>query len=253
MSGMAWLTGEPDDQPRIMRGPCDPIAGMHGCFAALLGLRERDRTGVGVLVESPMIEAALNCSAEMLVEWSANGVRLERIGNRSRTAAPQGVHPTLHDEEWLAVSVTNNEQWAALADLIGLDDPALSTLEARLEAHDRIDEVLEGWLGSRPLAVAENELQTAGVPAIGCRPPSQLRHHPQFEARRFYEEVAHPSVGTHRMPAQPYRLRGIDRWIRRPTPLFGQHNREILGELGLAAAEIDALEGAGLIGTAPRF
>ena len=93
MSGMAWLTGHPDDQPRIMRGPCDPIAGMHGAFAALLGLRERAASGAGMLVESPMVEAAINCSTEMIAEWTAAGVELTRGGNRSRFAAHRGCIP----------------------------------------------------------------------------------------------------------------------------------------------------------------
>ena len=250
---MAWLTGEPDDQPRIMRGPCDPIAGMHGSFAALLALRERDRTGVGVRVESPMIEGALNCSAEMLVEWSANGARFERLGNRSRTHAPQGVYPTAVEEEWLAVSVATDVQWAALAPLIGLDDAPLGSADQRAAAHDRIDDALGAWAAVLQVGTAEAELAGAGVPAVACRPPSRLRFHPQFEARGFYEEVTHPVVGTHRMPGQPYRLRGVERWIRRPTPLLGEHNHEILAVAGASGRVIGELESSGRIGTTPRF
>ncbi|MDG2028148.1 MAG: CoA transferase [Acidimicrobiales bacterium] len=253
MSGMAWLTGHPDDQPRIMRGPCDPIAGMHGAFAALLGLRTRDVTGEGVFVESPMVEAAINCSAEMIVEWTANGVALERLGNRSRFAAPQGVYPAGGTEEWLAVSVETDAQWAALASLIGVDADSAPDVAARVERHDAIDESIAAWVADRPVLDAAAALVAAGVPALECRNHGMLRFHPQFEARGFYEEVAHPAVGTHLMPGQPYRIRGVDRWVRTPTPTLGQHNHEVLRELGLDAAEIAALEAAGEIGTVPVF
>ena len=253
MSGMAWLTGHADDQPRIMRGPCDPIAGMHGSFAALLALRRRDTTGVGVLVESPMIEAALNCTVEMLVEWDANGTRLERLGNRSRFAAPQGVYATAVDEQWLAISVETNEQWAALAPLIGVDAAAFATFEARVEAHDTIDEAIGTWVRVLDGDRATADLVHAGVPAIVCRNHGMLRFHPQFMARGFYERVAHPAVGTHLMPGQPYRMRGIDRWIDAPSPTLGQHNHQILTELGLSRVEIEALEASGQIGTVPVF
>ncbi len=251
MSGMAWLTGHEADQPRIPRGPCDPIAGMHGCFAALLGLRKRDTTGKGVFIESAMVEGAINCAAEMIVEYSANGVTLNRLGNRSRFAAPQGIYETAEPEQWLAISCGSDQAWMALAGVVGVDADEYATLEERQGAHDQIDLHVARWVASRTLVQAEDELAEAGVDAIACRNHSRLRFHPQFEDRRFYELVEHPEVGTHYMPAQPYRMRGIERWITNATPMLGQHNHEILTELGLSASEIASLEESGVIGTVP--
>jgi len=64
LSGLAWLTGHRDDQPRIQRGPCDPLAGMHATLALLVALQEREATGRGHLVECTMVEGALNVAAE---------------------------------------------------------------------------------------------------------------------------------------------------------------------------------------------
>ena len=83
LSGLAWMTGHLDDQPRIPRGPCDPIAGMHGAFAILVALAERVRTGGGHHVETTLVESALNIAAEQLVERSAYGNLMQRDGNRS--------------------------------------------------------------------------------------------------------------------------------------------------------------------------
>ena len=253
MSGMAWLTGHPDDQPRIMRGPCDPIAGMHGAFAALLALRRRDATGEGVFVESPMVEAAISCSAEMIVEWSANGVELERLGNRSRFAAPQGVYPVAGDEEWLAISVETDDEWRGLAAVIGVDAARFPSEADRRVGHDEIDIAIGSWAASVSMGEAVEMLETAAAPALECRNHGMLRFHPQFVARGFFEQVAHPAVGTHLMPGQPYRMRGIDRWVRTPTPTLGQHNHEVLGELGLTPDDIAALESSGEVGTSPVF
>ena len=253
MSGMAWLTGHADDQPRIMRGPCDPIAGMHGAFAALLALRRRDATGTGVFVESPMVEAAISCSAELIVEWSANGVELTRQGNRSRFAAPQGAYATAGDEQWLAISVETDQEWLRLAEVIGVDATRFGSLADRREHHDEIDAAITAWTGSVAMDTALDILERAAVPAVTCRNHGMLRFHPQFAARGFFEEVAHPAVGTHLMPGQPYRLRGVERWVRSPTPTLGQHNHEVLAELGLRPEEIAALESAGAIGTSPVF
>ncbi len=247
MSGMAWLTGHPNDQPRIPRGPCDPIAGMHGAFNALLGLRKAELTGKGVFVESTMIESAVNCAAEMVIEWTANGVALERLGNRSRHAAPQGVYQGSDAETWLAVSVETDEQWRALAKLIGRD-PSW-TFAQRQAGHDDIDAAMETLVGSRTVGAAEAALQEAGVPAVVCRNHAALHQHPQFEARGFFELVDHPAVGEHHMPGQPFRMDGIDRWIRTPTPTLGQHNHDVLAALGFSTNDIADLEERNEIGT----
>ena len=88
MTGMAWWTGHDFDQPRIPRGPCDPLAGMHSAFAMLLALQQRELTGQGCFIEVSMVEAALNAVAEQVVEYTAYGTILNRLGNRSRDAAP---------------------------------------------------------------------------------------------------------------------------------------------------------------------
>ena len=180
LTGMAWVTGHIEDQPRIMRGPCDPIAGMHGAFAAILGLAVRERTGQGVFVESTMVEAALNCSAEQIVEYTAYGNVMERAGNRSPYAAPQGLYPCRGHEQWLALAVATDEQWQVLVDVLGspewADRPEYATDAGRRAAHDAIDEGLYAWAAEQDLAEAVARLVSAGVPAaprLGSPPPAR--------------------------------------------------------------------------------
>src|SRR5439155_912893 len=82
ISGLAWVTGFADGPPVIPRGPCDPLAGLHAALALLVALEHRRRTGEGQLVESTMVEAALNATADQVLEWQAYGRLLGRDGNR---------------------------------------------------------------------------------------------------------------------------------------------------------------------------
>lgn len=100
----------------------DPLAGMHGAFAALLGLALRDATGHGCQIEVPMVEVALKAAAEQIVEWSAYGRQMQREGNRSPYAAPQGLYRCRDDEQWLALSCEHDMQWHGLRRVMG--DPA---------------------------------------------------------------------------------------------------------------------------------
>ena len=79
-SGLAWMTGHAGGPPMVPRGVCDPVGGMHAAFAMMLALEHRERTGEAQLIEVALIEPALNIAAEQVIEWSANGVLLERHG-----------------------------------------------------------------------------------------------------------------------------------------------------------------------------
>src|SRR5262249_56531824 len=89
LTGMAWLTGFADGPPVLPRGPCDPLAGLHAVVALLVALEHRHRTGRGQLVESTMVEAALNAAAETALERRAHRARPARDGNRGPPGAPQ--------------------------------------------------------------------------------------------------------------------------------------------------------------------
>ena len=254
VTGLAWITGYADDQPRIQRGPCDPNAGMHGAFAALVGLAQRDRTGTGCLVEAPMFDAAVAIAAEPVLEWTAYGHALGRDGNRSPRAAPQGVYPCRDRERWLALSVLDDDQWRQLIAVLGnppwADDPGLATAAGRRERHEVLDHHLADWATRQDLDDAVAALVAAGVPAAPAVDPRRTAGHPQYEARGFHEPVDHPVAGVHATPGLPFRYRSVDRWIRRPAPTLGQDNDDVLGgRLGCTAGELAALAEAGVIGT----
>jgi crotonobetainyl-CoA:carnitine CoA-transferase CaiB-like acyl-CoA transferase len=257
MTGMAWVTGHEYDQPRIPRGPCDPLAGMHSAFAMLAALRRRDETGEGCFVEVSMVESALNAAAEQVVEFTANGTLISRLGNRSRDAAPQGLYQCAGAERWLAISVATDEHWTLLKSALGepswANESAFDTHEGRVGAHDVIDKHLEQWAHDRDSVAAAELLVQHGVPAADLSDARVGSTHPQLVARGFFEELDHPVVGRHKVPAMPFKYRTIDTWYRSPAPTLGQDNTGILSELlGLTPESIAALADKGVIGTIPR-
>jgi len=262
LSGLAWTTGHADDQPRIPRGPCDPLAGVHAALAFFVALAERAASGGGHHVESTMVESALNVAAEQVVEWSAYGTLIRRDGNRSPLAAPQGLYPCAGGqpgmESWLALSVASDAQWRALRAALGHPQWAMNaTLDhraGRRAAHDAIDMRLREWTRGRERDHLVAELRALGIPASAVADPSRLlQTNPQLRARRYFEAPQHPVVGAMPLPSWPFRYTSIERWLRMPAPTIGQDNERVLsGILGLSAAEIRDLEAEGVIGTRPR-
>jgi crotonobetainyl-CoA:carnitine CoA-transferase CaiB-like acyl-CoA transferase len=243
VTGMAWVTGFPDSAPVLVRGACDPLAGMHAVIAAMLALEERDRRGEGCMVEATMVEAALNAAAEQVIEWSTTGTVLTREGNRGHGAAPQGVYQCAGDDRWVAIAVVTDEQWRALCSMTGL------TLDR--SAHDEIDDALSVWTSTRDADEVADQLIAAGVPAGVVIAPRDVVHNPQLRHRGLFEMEHHPITGDHELLSLPFQLNGEPTWTGRPSPSLGEHNTEVLTELGLTADEIAELEADGIIGTRP--
>jgi crotonobetainyl-CoA:carnitine CoA-transferase CaiB-like acyl-CoA transferase len=260
VSGMAWITGHVDDQPRIPQGPCDPLSGMNAAFATLVALAEREVTGEGSLVEVPMVEGALNAGAEQIVEYTAYGGLMHRDGNRSPWAAPQGVYACRGVEQWLAVSVATDEQWQQLVKALDrppwATGPGLESRDGRRRQHDRIDAGLSEWAAGQDRDAAVALLVGAGVPAAPLVDSRLTSLHPQLLARGFYEQVSHPVVGTHPLSTVPFRFATLDLagepWIRRRAPMLGENSEEVLRELlGLSDHDLDRLREQSVIGTEP--
>ncbi|HUE09184.1 MAG TPA: CoA transferase [Acidimicrobiales bacterium] len=258
-SGLTWLTGHPDLLPFEPYTVGDPNAGLHALFGLLLALQHRRRTGEGGLVEASMVDAALNVAAEQVVEHSAYGALLERQGNRGPTAAPQNLYrvakpdESARDDTWVAIAVANDEQWRLLRVALGepawADDAELEATPGRLRAQDEIDVRLGEWCRGKQADDVVRRLSDAGVPVATVTQPHHQPDLPPFQDRRFFEEVKHPVIGNSRYSTLPIRFeRGPERWHTRHAPLLGEHNRELLGQLGLTSDDLDALEAEGVIG-----
>jgi crotonobetainyl-CoA:carnitine CoA-transferase CaiB-like acyl-CoA transferase len=92
------------------------------------------------------------------------------------------------------------------------------------------------------------QLEAARVPSAAVQRIDQVVADPQVQARGMLFEQDHPVLGRVRLPNVPYRFSDVDLTPRRPAPLLGEHNREILRDLlGYPEAEIRRLEDEGVL------
>jgi crotonobetainyl-CoA:carnitine CoA-transferase CaiB-like acyl-CoA transferase len=255
ISGMASVTGHPDAPPLVPSGPCDVLAGTHAVVALLAALAQRDRTGTGQLVEVPMVEVALNVAAEVVIAWSSDGSVVGRHGNRDPVAAPQGLY-RCRDGGWLALTVATDAQWDRLSKLLGSpswsEASDLRTAPGRRAAHDDIDVHLRAYVRAYPLDALVSALHDAGIPAAPVVGAGLVDRDEQMRSRGFFESVAHPVMGAHEVPGWPMRPAAEPtRWYPRPAPMLGEHNVEVLRELGVSEPELAELEREHVIGTTP--
>jgi crotonobetainyl-CoA:carnitine CoA-transferase CaiB-like acyl-CoA transferase len=254
VSGYGWLTGEPDREP-ITNSTIDPITGYHAAFAICAALAHRRRTGEGQLVEVPMAEVALNVAADGIVTASAYGVTRVREANRGPGAAPQGVYPCAGEDQWIALSVEDDDQWTALVRSLGSPlwalDRALATRAARRERHDEIDKALAHAFADQPRDEIVARLLAAGVTCAPVWDSAEIDSMSEIVEADFFTTLAHPAVGPVTYPGTGLRSPDFSLDPTRPAPLVGEHTAEVLEELlGLGADERARLSAEGVIGPA---
>jgi crotonobetainyl-CoA:carnitine CoA-transferase CaiB-like acyl-CoA transferase len=249
-SGVADVTGYVDGAPRLLGGLLpDAIAGAHVAWALLAALRHRDRTGEGQYIDGAMYETLLPLIAAPIADHAMNGREPRRIGNRDAHCVPHGVYPARGEDEWVAISVADDEEWRALRDAVGREgwarDAELATAAGRRAREDALDGAIAAWTRERTPLDAAEELQRAGVTAAPVLRSAEVLSDLQLLHRGFVVESEHPVSGRRRHYGVPWRGAGVPNLT--PAPLLGQHTRDVLGRLlGLDAPALDELEAAGV-------
>ena len=161
-------------------------------------------------------------AAEQLIDYSASGRVHTSLGNAS-PLLEQDVFRCLGDDQWVAISIPA----AAAMQIVGEVTGAQSMAELAL------------WCAERSAPDVTAALWSRGVPASPVLWAQESIDNPQLIARGFFETVAHPVCGAHPYISWPGRFSaGPAVWNRQPSPTMGQHNAEILSELGFDAVQI---------------
>ncbi|MFD3588080.1 CoA transferase [Streptomyces sp. NPDC058683] len=249
-SGLTGLTGwGPGDVVGVIYGHGDIVAGLQAALATVAALEHRAATGRGQHVDLSQLEAiAAHMGTSLL-----GGPQVEPSGNTHPRWSPQGVYRCLGADRWLAVSVRDDAEWAALCEVIGrpglATDERTRTAEARRHAVPLVDAALEEWTRTMPADLAAEALQAHGVPAGAVQDGRELvEHDPQLRARGFYVRKEHPVAGAFLHEGVPIRLTRTPGAIRTAAPVLGADTDAVLSEVaGFPAERVRELREAGVL------
>ena len=256
-SGLAFTTGYPDSGP-YKQGIAFPdvVGGLHGTVIALAALWQRWRTAEPVAVDLSQLETAIAVAGEQFLRASfdaAGPAHPPRRGARSVDAAPAGIYRCRGEDDWLALTITDDDAWTALAALLGVGhcSPAWKQAAERHADHDAIDAVIERWTMTRDKHVAAAELQAAGITASAVMTIADIVNDEHSIARGLMVDHARPGERPQLFPRLPFRFDATPAAIS-PAPKLGQHNESVLAEFGYDSDEIAALYASNAIATKPR-
>lgn len=236
----------------------DASAPLAVVFASLTALWRRESSGVGSFIDLSHSEGFAWYLAGQLGEWALNGRAPTPTGNVDPTCVPHGCYRTASQGStvpghWIAVAAETDEQWSGLARLLGHrewaeDGHPWASIVGRLAARAEIDERLSAWTATRDRLVATDELQAAGVIAAPVAEPSAILPSPQLQARGWFHAVEQPYLGTRLLPGFLWTMQPDLPEYSRRSGLVGEHNQEVLAELGYSEGEIRRLHTSRAIG-----
>jgi len=224
-------------------GPChqhvaygDPVAGLYGAAATLIGLFGRERLG-GADVELCQVECLFQLGASSIIAEQVAQARLPQTGSRRADMAPCCVVPALGHEAWLTVAVDSDAAWRALARAIGrpdlADDVSLGSLAGRKAREDQLETAIAAWAADKEPRAAAELLQAAGAPAAPVIAVHELFPDPHLQDCGFWAVQYRRYVEDHFTPQPPFRYDGARPTFSRAAPLLGEHTDEVLAELGI--------------------
>jgi crotonobetainyl-CoA:carnitine CoA-transferase CaiB-like acyl-CoA transferase len=260
MAGVTGLTGYHDGDGQrytLSNALGDPVGGLHGVFALMVALRERESTGRGQLIELAQVESLIPFVAGEIVDFQFTGKVPTARGNRHRDHAPHGIYPCAGDDNWIALACATDDQWRSLASALGIDriadDPRFAGAPARKANEDALDAELSRAIAPLSADDCVARLHEANVLAAPVNSAPAVMADPQIQSREYFVAIDRAVVGTHLYPGPVARIPETPLRADEPAPLLGEHNRQVLAELlKMSDDEIAELERAGVIGSRPR-
>jgi len=254
-SGVMSTTGYADGPPLRTGAPyVDILGGAHLHGALMMGLLERERTGVGRLVEVAMVEAMYPSLATVLDQYhNAGRVIPLRSGNAfaNHNRAPYNVYEAADGH--VAIILVTEGQWQNLLRAMGRedlkDDQRFLTNDDRTRNFEETEEVVRTWTRANTRADIFAATSEAKVPCAPVRDIEEVMLDPHMHERGSLEWVDHydyddPVV----LPNSALRVHGANKVPTAPSPRVGEHNRDIYGGLlNLSDLELEELDAEGVI------
>jgi formyl-CoA transferase len=250
MSGIISVTGDEDGPPAKAGLPVSDLgAGLFAAYGILCALEHRQRTGEGQIVDTSLLEAAMALTVREATEYWVTGQAPRALGSAHRLAAPyQALRAS---DGWFTVGASNDQLFAALCAALGLAglaaDPRFAREPDRMRHRDALIAELERTTAKESRAYWLARFDAAGVPSGPINDYAEALADPHALARDMIVDLVHPGAGPIKALGVPVKLSDTPGAVDRPAPLLGQHNAEVLTELGYSDAEQRSLKEHGVI------
>jgi crotonobetainyl-CoA:carnitine CoA-transferase CaiB-like acyl-CoA transferase len=249
-AGLMSITGEPGGAPlKNGNSVADINAGILAVVGILAAYAHKQKTGQGQVVETSLMEAALQQTYWHAAIQFATGESPGPTGSAHILTAP---YQAFHAKDgWINIGGANQANWERIAEVLGhpewRDDPRFRTNSDRMANLAALVEAMNAVLGTRSTAEWIEAFDAAGVPVGPVNSIGEALAHPQTKARGMVVDLVHPQAGPTRAVGCPVHFSATPTAITRPAPLLGEHTRVLLRDYGYSDTEIDGFIANGVV------
>jgi formyl-CoA transferase len=250
LCGIMSVTGFAGQGPmRAGAAVADVTAGLQAALGIMTAIVERETTGEGQWVQSNLLQAGLTLLDFQAARYTMDGQVPPQVGNDHPTSMPTSAYRTA--DGFINVAAAGSAIWKRLCDAIGrpdlMSDPRFASAQGRATHRTALADEINAVLASRPSLEWVESLNAAGVPCGPIHAMDEVFADAQVRHLNAAVAVEHPTLGTLSILNQAIKLSRTPGAVVTATPERGEHSDEILGELGLSAAEVAGLRESGVI------
>ena len=252
MSGMMSVTGFPDAPPCKV-GPSigDNYSGAYLCMGILMALYQREKTGVGQRLDVAMMDTLFSIMENFVVEYTIAGKTPHRAGNQDPSIAP---FDSFHAKDGdFVMGCGTDAMYARLCEAMGREDlitnPLFVTNIGRCDNYAQLKPEIEKWTTTKTVAELEEIIVGLSIPFGNILTIPQAAEHPQTKIRNMLWDVEQPGMdATIKIPGTPIKMHGQEDKCQKASPLLGEDNDNVYGDiLGYSAEKIAELRKDGII------
>jgi crotonobetainyl-CoA:carnitine CoA-transferase CaiB-like acyl-CoA transferase len=252
VSGFAAINGFADREPVLPpMYLADGIAGTYGASAAMIALREVEiKGGRGQVIDLPLLDPLFAILSPQAANYRLTGKVRPRTGSRSTNSAPRNAY-RCSDGHYVGLSGSIQKMAERLFRAIGrpdmVDDPRFRTNADRLRHADELDAIIGEFIGTRTQAENVSFFEKAEVTIGPIYDTPQIMADPHVIERELIADYPDAEMGQIPMHHVVPRFDRTPGSIRTRAPKLGEHNQELLGEIGIGAGDVAELRKAGVV------
>ena len=250
MGGLMSITGAPGEGPMRVGIPvADLTAGLFCAMGIQTALLERQKSGLGQWVNTSLLQAQIFMLDFQAARWLSEKQIAGQAGNNHPTSVPTGVFKTLDGSINLAVA--GETIWKRFAEAIDKEEwlqmEEFKDAKSRLKNRDYLNQIIEEVTITKTSNEWVEMLEKVGVPCGPINSIDKVFDDPQVKHLGIAQEIETIPFGETKLVGQPFNLSRSSSSMKRRPPEKGEHNEDVLGDLGFSAEELDALKEKNII------